>query len=280
MPNPYDDILSGDTPDLPRRPAPESTARNPADQAPAPENTHPQSLFSDPDPLNDPRFQDDGPEALEEVLAEITAFQEEAGKFSRLLSELRVVDHKVESDVKRLFLQTEDPHVRGTLAGEKQYHLLQEKKFRLIIEPMRKLAEHHLAIARRFHSDVDEHYFSVEKTDRQIESDKTLAMDGIILQRKVLGEAAESLQLLERGLKDTERRMKGYVNAGGRNNLSQSEYEMIVRAREQLTSGREHRFDYDFFDVNLLDKTALSLGVFMKETSNQYLAKLSKAFNL
>lgn len=273
MPNPYDDILSGDND------APEPPRSSKADPAPAPA-PKPQALFSEPDPLNDPRFQDDGPEALTAILAEIAVFQTQAAEFSRLLSELRVVDHKVESQVKRLFLQTDDPHIRGTLTGEKQYHILQEKKFRMIIEPMRNLAEHHLTIAKRYNSDVDEHYFSVEKTDREIESDKTRAMDGIILQRKILGEAAESLQILEGGLEDTERRLKGYVNAGGRNNISQSEFEMIVRSREELTSGREHHFDYDFFDVNLLDKTALSLGVFVKETSNQYLSKLGKAFNL
>lgn len=264
--NPYDEILSGAGDEPPRKPTPEIS--------------QPQPLFTDPDPLNDPRFQDDGPEALDAVLTDIAQFQANAEDFSRLLSELRVIDHKVDPAVKRLFLQVDDPHIRGTLQGEKQYHQLQEKKFRMIIEPMRKLAEEHLAIASRFHRDVDEHYFSVEKTDREIESDKSLAMDGIILQRKILGEASESLQTLAAGLKDTERRIKEYVNAGGRNNISQSEYEMIARNREELTSGREHQFDYEFFNVNLLDKTALSFGVFVKETTNQYLSKLTKAFNL
>lgn len=276
MPNPYDDILSGDSPDPPRS---SKTDPEPA-AAPQEPPQKPQALFSDPDPLNDPRFQDDGPEALDEILTELDAFRTKADAFSRLLSELRVIDHKADSSVKRLFLQTDDPHVRGTLLGEKQYHILQAKKFRMIIEPMRTMAEEHLALATSFNRDVDEHYFSVEKTDREIESGKKQAMDGIILQRKILGEATDSLQILEGGLEDTERRLKGYVNAGGRNNLSQSEYEMIVRNREELTSGREHKFEYEFFDVNLLDKTALSLGIFMKETSNQYLSGLGKIFNV
>lgn len=269
--NPYDDILSGDN-DAERTPLPKPDP----EPAAAP---RPQALFSEPDPLNDPRFQDDGPEALDAILAELDAFRAKAADFSRLLSELRVIDHKADSSVKRLFLQSDDPHVRGTLLGEKQYHVLQAKKFRMIIEPMRTMAEEHLALATRFNRDVDEHYFSVEKTDREIKSGKTLAMDGIILQRKILGEATDSLQILEGGLKDTERRLKGYVNAGGRNNLSQSEYEMIVRNRSALTSGREHNFEYEFFDVNLLDKTALSLGIFMKETSNQYLKGLGEIFS-
>jgi len=264
MPNPYDDILSGNS-DEPERKPQSDAAR-------------PQPLFTDPDPLKDPRFQDDGPEALDDLLARLQQFDGKAEEFSRLLSELRVVDHKVDPPVKRLFLQVDDPHVRGTLQGERQYHLLQEKKFRMIIEPMRQLAEDHLDIVTRFDRDVDEHYFSVERTDREIEADKTRVMNGIILQRKVLGEAADSLQILTGGLKDTERRIEGYINAGGSNNISQSEYEIIVRKRGELSSGREYNFDYAFFDVNLLDKTALSLGVFVKETSTQYLRKLGEVF--
>jgi len=64
------------------------------------------------------------------------------------------------------------------------------------------------------------------------------------------------------------------------NNISASEYEIIAQKREQLTSGREHRFDYSFFNVNLLDKTAISLGIYMKETTSQYLGKLEDAFEL
>lgn len=266
MPNPYDDILSSDDNELRREPRQEPAAK-------------PQPLFTDPDPLTDPRFQYDGPEPLEIILNQIVAFDEKGEVFSRLLSELRVIDHKVESQVKRMFFVSDDPHTRGTLIGEKQYHLLQEKKFRMIIEPMRELAEIHLSTLKKFNTDIDEHYFSVEKGEKDVESDKVRAMDGINLQRKILAEATDSLQILEAGLEDTERRVKDYVNAGGRNNISQSEFDMMARKREELTSGREHHFDFTFFDINLLDKTALSLGVWQKETSSQYLGKLGKAFN-
>ena len=43
---------------------------------------------------------------------------------------------------------------------------------------------------------------------------------------------------------------------------------------------RDHQFDYGLFDVNLLDKTAILLGIFVKETNTQYLDKLGKAFQL
>lgn len=48
--------------------------------------------------------------------------------------------------------------------------------------------------------------------------------------------------------------------------------------REQLTSGLDHNFDYRIFDANLLDETAFALGIYLKETSVQYLHKLGKAF--
>ncbi|MEL7163692.1 MAG: hypothetical protein AAFN92_23235, partial [Bacteroidota bacterium] len=84
------------------------------------------------------------------------------------------------------------------------------------------------------------------------------------------------LQILRAGLADTERRIKTYINAGGTNNISRAEYDLLVRKREELTSGREHAFEYEFFDVNLLDQTALSLGIYLKETTSQYLGSLMR----
>ncbi len=262
MPNPYDDLFDNPLPE--KKPTPTDKPAKPVAE---------HAFVFDDD------FDPDGPDALDEVLAQIADFNERAELFSKMLSELRVVDHQVKGKVARIFLVSEDPHRRGSLAGEKQYHLLQAEKFKAIIVPMRKLAETHLATVKQFNSDIDEHYFSVEKTKGQIESEKTLAMDGINLQRKILSEAATALKILQDGLEDTERRLKGYVNAGGKNNISNSEFELLARKREQLTSGLEHRFDYSVLDTNLLDKTAFSLGIYLKETSAQYLNKLGKAFN-
>ena len=259
--NPYDDLLSGEGPDTPR---PSSDGDGPAV----------------PDPLNDPRFQDDGPEALDVVLVEVDAFSERAADFARLLSELGAVDHRVVSPVKRLFVQTEDVHRRGTLDGERQYHLLQEKKFRLIIESMRELAERHQSALSRYLHDVDEHYYSPNRTDQQLAADRKRVENEINLQRKVLGEGAEHLDILARGLADTERRVKTYVNSGGQENISQSEFDLLVRNRKELTAGRQHQFDYTFFDVNLIDRTALTLGLFVPETSGQYLRGLGEIFKL
>lgn len=267
MPNPYDDLFDAPLPE--KKPSSESTP--PEDPAPAPAPA-PSFAFDD-------GFDPDGPDALDEALAMVDDFNNRAGRFSRLLSELRVVDHQVRGKVTRIFLVSEDPHRRGSLAGEKQYHELQSTKFMAIIEPMRELAERHMEIVKQFNREVDEHYFSVEKTKGRIESEKTLVMDGINLQRKILSEAASALKILTDGLEDTERRLKEYVNAGGKNNISSSEFALLVRRREQLTSGLDHKFDYRVLDTNLLDKTAFSLGIYLKETSAQYLRKLGKAFN-
>jgi len=263
MPNPYDELLSGDS-------------ANPPERKPLPEKKPTQT----PDPFNDPRFDNDGPDDLDAILVMVTAFNEQAEGFSRLLSQLRVVDHEVKGKVTKLFFVSEDEHDRGSMSGEKQYHELQSEKFLAIIVPMRKLAVLHLNIVKRYNADIDEHYFNADKTEAQIESEKTLVMDAINLQRSILSDAAEDLKILTGGLSDTERRLKGYVNAGGKNNISSSELGLLVRKREALTSGRDHQFDYGIFDVNLLDKTAMSLGIFMKETSTQYLDKLGKAFQL
>ncbi len=263
MPNPYDDLLGGTSdPD----PKPE--------RSPQPD---PQPV-ADPEPiyLNDPRFGQDGPEPLDEILALTATFDAHSGRFARLLSELGVMAHRADRPVTRLFLDKKDPHDRGSLAGERQLHELLETKFRHIIAPMLELARLHLETVRRFNSDIDKNYYSLTKTDAEVESDKTRAIDALNVQRQVLGDAAMNLEVLTGALKDTERRLKGYVNAGGRNNLSGAEFQMITRGREELTAGREHHFDYGFFDLNLLDKTAISLGVYLPETTAQYLQKLGK----
>jgi len=267
MPNPYDDLFDFEGNEKPKsRPKPPPEEKE-ADKEP---------LF-EPGYHYDANFDPDAPDALDEILALIDQFNEKAGGFSRLLSKLRVVDHQVKNKVMRMFFVTDDPHKRGTLAGEKKYHDLQSEKFLSIIVPMRELAELHLDIVKQFNREIDEHYFSADKTEREIESQKSLAMDGINLQRKILSDAAEDLHILSGGLAETERRIKGYVNKGGKNNISASEFALISRKREALSTGRNHKFDYTIFDANLLDKTAFSLGIYMKETSAQYLGKLGKA---
>lgn len=257
MPNPYDDIFADDSAKKPEPPAK-------------------QAAFSI-DPLNDPRFQDDGPDDLDAILEKVREFNVQAEMFSKLLSRLRVVDHQVKNKVAKLFFVTEDIHRRGSLAGEKQLHELQTQKFLAIIEPMRELALLHLDCVKRYNADIDENYFNADKSDAKVEAEKAQVMDAINLQRKILADGAEDLKILHDGLVDTERRIKGYVNVGGENNISSSELELMARKREAMTSGREHCFDYPIFDVNLLDKTAISLGIYLKETSTQYLDKLGKA---
>ncbi len=105
-----------------------------------------------------------------------------------------------------------------------------------------------------------------------------MAIDHINTQRKILADAAISLSILEEALSNTENRLRDYINAGGINNISRSEYEILTQKRITLTSGQQHQFDYSFFKMNLLDKTAIAMGVYLKETTSQYLDKLNKAF--
>jgi hypothetical protein len=252
MPNPYDNLFHNDPP-------PAFGAKLP----PVPEPTaHPENQ----------------PEPLDEILRKNAQFHEKAEAFSALLSRLRVIDHKVPNEVLAVFVNVGENHDQGSLAGEKSCHELLTRKFRLIIEPMRELAALHLDAMRQFNNDVDDSYFSVEKEDAQVRSEKDAAVDGLLLHRKILAEAADNLQILDDALQACERRMKKYVNAGGTNNISAAELAMLANNRERLTSGLEHQFDYRIFDINLLDKAAITLGVYLKETTSQYLQKLANAF--
>lgn len=266
MPNPYDELF-GPEPDPDKK-----TERKPSVPDPP---TDPLAAYS-----FDPDSYEAGPDALDVVLERLQRFNEEAESFSKTLSRLKVVDHEVTGKITRIFLVSEDPHARASLAGERRYHEIQTLKFYQIIEPMRKLAQLHLATVKQFNREIDSHYFNPDKTDRQVEAEKKQAMDGINLQREILADAAGALKILREGLADTERRIRSYIDAGGQNNISKSEYELLVRKRETLTSGKEHHFNYSIFDVNLLDKTAFSLGIYLKETSTQYLDKLGKAMDL
>ncbi len=250
--NPYDDLFHNDPP-----------RTFGANLLPVPEqDNHPENM----------------PEPLDEVLAKNAQFQQKAAAFSAMLSNLRVVDHKVPNEVLSLFVDMGKAHDQGSLAGERACHALLTKKFRFIIEPMRELAGLHLEAVQQFNNDVDDSYFSVEKTDSEVRSEKDEAVDGLLLQRQVLAEAADSLHILDDSLQACERRMKRYVNAGGIDNISASELSILASNRDRLTSGMEHQFDFGFFDANILDKAAFALGFYQKETSGQYLQKLVHAF--
>lgn len=251
MPNPYEQLFGSE--DF---------------QQPLPDNEAPATEFSmppAPEPQQDP---------LDAILEKIAAFQQKAEAFSVLMSHTRAVDHEVSNEWLSLFVNTGPNHDQGSLAGEKACHALLTKKFRGIIEPMKALAQLHLETLKAFILEIDDAYYSIEKADVEIKTDKERAVDGLNLQRKILAEAAHNLNILDEALEACERRMKRYIDAGGTNNLSAAELALIAQNRSQLCSGREHGFDYTFFSINLLDKAAMALGFFMKETTSQYLQKL------
>jgi len=262
MPNPYDDLF------------------NPKEEENKNKPTPPQPLFNNAEFEADDRFEDDGIDALDEILASIQVFNQQAEAFSKLLSETRAIDHKVESGLLRFFFEAQDKHAKETLSGERKYHESLKAKFESIIAPMRDLAELHLQTIKQFNNDIDKNYFSVEKSDSLIKQHKTMAINGISLQRRILADATINLDILKNATISSERRIYAFVNIGGQNNLSNAEYEIIVQKRKVLTSGVQHSFNYTFFDVNLVDKTAISLGIYMKETTSQYLGNLVKAFEM
>lgn len=260
MPNPYEDFFN--------------------DSNKEPQKESPKEEFDPIDFSDDDQFVDNGKEPLDEVLDSVNLFREKAEAFSKLLSETKAVDHRVINNIARLFLVSEDKHDQESLDGEKSYHELLRNKFTAIIQPMKDLAKIHLATVKQFNRDIDKDYYSIEKLDRQVKMEKSQAIDGINLQRQILADAADDLQILESALADTEKRIRNYIDAGGENNISKSELALLKSNRESLTAGRSFQFDYSFFKINMIDKTAISLGVYLKETTAQYLGKLMQAFEI
>lgn len=230
--------------------------------------------------LSSPYVPEDMKEPLDEILDNTALFQEKAESFSKLLSDSRAVDHKVESGFSKLFMAAPDRQARKNLKGEREYHNYLSSLFEQIIVPMKELAEIHLATVKQFNRDIDKSYYSIEKMDREIEIEKSKAVEGIYLQRLVLSDAATDLEILEDALTATEKRLKKYIDAGGSNNISSSEVAILSSKRDRLTRGEDHSIDYTFFKLNVLDKTAVTFGLFQKETSVQYVKGLAKAFNL
>ncbi|WP_298545176.1 hypothetical protein [uncultured Aquimarina sp.] len=233
-----------------------------------------------PEPINldNDRFQETGKESLDEILTLIKQFSSKAEPFSQLLTRTRAIDHEVEKGILDFFLIAKDKHDQGTLAKERKYYGMLQTKFEAIIPLMRDLGSIHLETIKQFNRDIDKDYYSIEKTDKQIQSDKEIAINHINIQRKILADAATSLAILEEALSNTENRLRTYIDAGGINNISSSECEILAQKRISLTSGQLHQFDYSFFKMNLLDKTAIAMGVYLKETTSQYLDKLSTVF--
>ncbi|SEL65032.1 hypothetical protein SAMN04487910_2918 [Aquimarina amphilecti] len=234
---------------------------------------------SEPINFDNDRFQEIGKESLDEILALIKQFNSKAEPFSQLLTRTRAVDYEVEKGVLDFFLISNDKHDQGSLANERSYYTVLQSKFTAIIAPMRDLGHIHLQTIKQFNRDIDTDYYSIQKTDKQVQSDKEIAIDHINTQRKILADAANSLSILEEALTNTEDRLRIYIDVGGINNISSSECEILVQKRTSLTSGQLHHFDYSFFKMNLLDKTAIAMGVYLKETTSQYLNKLGNVFN-
>lgn len=254
MSNPYDDIFNEGTP-----------------QKQKPEEQFPDAPIPPPNP-------EPSKEPLDEILELNTQFNQEAEAFSRLLSETSVIDHKENTGILQYFVVIPEKNRPDNLADERIYHGLLKRKFEAIITPMVKLATIHREAIKTFNENIDDEYYSVEQSDGQVKINKTIALDGINLQRKVLADAANHLKILDTALEVSEGRLSNYVNAGGTDNISAAELAIIAQKRTTLTRGLNHQFDYSFFTINLLDKTALTFGVHMKETSAQYLNNLSKAF--
>jgi hypothetical protein len=222
-------------------------------------------------------------EPLDAILAMCRELKFKGELFSTILTETRAIDHEEEAKqasalLNLLFVQ-DRKFRKGTLLAEKAHYGTLQQKFTIIIETMKIMATDHWQIVKRFNADIDKYYYSIEKTNEQVKHDVEDAVDQINLQRRILSNAARDLNILEDALKATEMRLKDYVDAGGINNLSEAELALMRLNREDLTSGTKHAFNYNFFAMNIIDKVAIRLGIYLKETTNQYAKHLSRVFD-
>ncbi len=236
--------------------------------------------FSELEFNNESDFVMDGKESLDEVLDNIELFKIQAEPFSQLLTTTRAVDHKITKNIFSLFIIATDPHNQKNLRKERKYHSLLKKKFNAIILPMKKLAKIHLQTVLQFNNDVGDDYYSVEKTDRKVKLDRLEVMESINRQRRILGNAASDLEILKDGIEKTEDRIRRYINVGGVDNISRAEYEVITEKTSTLVTGQDYKFNYTIFNINRFDKAVITLGIYMKKTTSQYLENLKKAFEV
>ncbi|CAL2095519.1 hypothetical protein [Tenacibaculum sp. 190524A02b] len=226
----------------------------------------------------DNRFTTDGKEALDEVIENITIFQKQAIPFSELLTKVAAINHKVAKNPFSIFIVADDLHDQYSLEAEREYHILLQQKFNAIIVPMKVLAKMHLETVLKFNNEVGKEYYSVDKSNKTIKKEKELAIEGLNRQRIILANGASDLEILFDAIKNTEQRIKKYINAGGHNHISRAEYEVITQKTEALLHGYNHQFDYSVFAINTIDKAIIYLGFYMKQTTAQYTNKLRKAF--
>lgn len=229
--------------------------------------------------FQDDRFPINQIEALDEILTNIQLFNKKGEIFSKLLSAANAANHQVSGWFAKMVFVTEDKYNQPGLAGERKYHKMLSSLFEEVVISMKDLAKIHVATVQQFNNEIDDNYFSAEKEAKQVKEEIQWAMENINLQRTVLANAAKDLNILEKALQATEKRIKKYVNAGGRNNISPAELAMISTKRTVLTTGRKHQFNHAYFKINLIDKTAINLGIYMKETSAQYIAGLMTVFD-
>jgi hypothetical protein len=222
-------------------------------------------------------------EPLEVIKGMIADFKDKSDAFSVFLSQTRAIDHLEEARSNSIFLSffidTSGHKSRESLVEEREHYARLQEKFDQVITQMKDIALLHLDVVKRFNADIDEHYFSLEKTQEHVRIEIKAVIAQINLQRRILGNAARDLDILDGALQACEARLKRYIDIGGLDNLSASEYAMLRQTRADSTSGLSLSFNYAFFEINLIDKLAITFDIYMKKTTGAYLQNLLRAMD-
>ena len=194
------------------------------------------------------------PESIDQIMVGIQNFKERAKKLSETLTLCAAHKYKVTPLFMKMFLVTEKSEPLS-LEDERQLHITLYNFFVDIGQLAKELSVwHHETL--EFYVDDYHDYVSLTYSTIQLTKKKTIIKDNVLFQRKILGEAAKDLKILEEAMIACEKRMKKF-RSDKHESISNAELLLIQENRETLTSGLGLDFDHNSYYLNLIDKSRL-----------------------
>ena len=172
-----------------------------------------------------------------------------------------------------MFLVTDTPEPLD-LPDERRLHITLYNYFVDIGKHAKELSAWHRSTLEFYVEDYHD-YVSLVYSSEQLSKKKAIIKDSVISQRKILGEAAKDLKILENAMIACEKRMKKYRDSKG-HSISNAELLLIQEDRENLTSGLGLDFDHDTYYLNLIDRSRLFFNKVSEETSHQSMTRMKR----
>ena len=212
-------------------------------------------------------------ESIDQIMIGIHNFKDKAAKLSETLTLCAAHRYKITPLLMRMFLVTEKQEPLS-LEEERRLHIKLYNYFVDIGQLAKELAVWHRDTLE-FYVDDYHDYVSLSYSSTELAKKKSIIKDSVISQRKILGEAAKDLKILETAMVACEKRMKKFRD-DKYESISNAELLLISEDRETLTSGLGLDFDHDSYYLNLIDRSRLFFENVSPETSHQSMSRLKK----